>query len=69
MVLKMSKVVDICMTQWLKGGRVEVSCNVTLGKIVFIPCEIIFQPDQKNTQKYIKDLQLIKNGYKIRPYK
>ena len=38
----------------------EVSCDVTLGKIVFIPCEIIFQLNQKSTQKYIKDLQLIK---------
>ena len=47
----------------------EVSCDVTLGKIVFIPCEIIFQLDQKNTQKYINDLLLIKNDYKIRPCK
>ena len=47
----------------------EVSCDVALGKIVFIPPKIIFQLDQKNTQKYINDLQLIKNDYKIRPYK
>ena len=47
----------------------EVNCDVALGKIVFIPWEIIFQLDQKNTQEYINDLQLINNGYKIRPYK
>ena len=47
----------------------EVSCDVALGKIVFIPYEIIFQLDQKNTQKYINNLQLIKNDYKISPYK
>ena len=47
----------------------EVTCDVALEKIVFILCEIIFQLDQKNTQKYINDLQLIKNDYKIRPYK
>ena len=35
----------------------EVSCDVALGKIFFIPCEIV------------NDLQLIKNDYKIRPYK
>ena len=47
----------------------EVRCDVALGKIVFIPCEIIFQLDQKNIQKYINDLQLRKNDYKIRPCK
>ena len=47
----------------------EVSCDFALGKIVFIPREIIFQLDQKNTQKYISYSQLIKNDYKIRPYK
>ena len=73
MVLKRSKVANIRMTQWLKRSKVmlqgEVSWDVALGKIVFILCEIIFQLDQKNTQKYINDLQLIKNDYKIRPYK
>ena len=47
----------------------EVSCDVALGKIVFIPCEIIFQLDQKNTQQNINNLQLIKNDYKISLYK
>ena len=47
----------------------EVSCDVALEKIVFIPYNIIFQLDKKKTQKYIKDLQLVKNSYKIRPYK
>ena len=73
MVLKRGKVANIRMTQWLKRSKVmlqgEVSCDVALGKIVFIPPKIIFQLDQKNTQKYINDLQLIKNDYKIRPYK
>ena len=47
----------------------EVSCDFVLGKIVFIPCEIFFQMDPKKTQKYISYSQLIKNDYKIRPYK
>ena len=28
----------------------EVSCDVALGKIVFIPCKIIFQLDQKHSK-------------------
>ena len=73
MVWKRNKVANIRMTQWLKRSKVmlqgEVSCDFVLGKIVFIPCEIFFQMDPKKTQKYISYSQLIKNDYKIRPYK
>ena len=38
----------------------EVSCDVTLGKIVFIPCEIIFQLNQKKHSKIHKGFTINK---------
>ena len=38
-------------------------------KLFLYPIILFFNWIKKKTQKYIKDLQLVKNSYKIRPYK